>query len=133
MLVVKARFSKDRYEAVFKGLWVAMWEQGHDLSKPPIMKEVLMRHFSADETDGILESASDPAVKKQLNEETQAVVDRGAFGCPWFFVTDAEGKTEPFFGSDRYVLFTARNGAMLIAVVVSVSCGNIWGWTGRML
>lgn len=103
MLVVKDKFPKDRYEAAFKELWVAMWEQDHDLSKAPIMNEVLKRHFSSSEAEEIVRSAADPAVKKQLNVQTQAVVDRGAFGCPWFFVTNEEGKTEPFFGSDRYV------------------------------
>jgi hypothetical protein len=31
------------------------------------------------------------------------VEKQGAFGCPWFWVTNSEGKSEPFFGSDRYV------------------------------
>lgn len=31
------------------------------------------------------------------------VEKQGAFGCPWFWVTNREGKGEPFFGSDRYV------------------------------
>jgi len=32
------------------------------------------------------------------------VEKQGAFGCPWFWVTNLEGKSEPFFGSDRYVV-----------------------------
>ena len=39
---------------------------------------------------------TDPAVKQRLKTETQAAIDRGAFGSPFFFVDD-----EPFWGADR--------------------------------
>lgn len=31
------------------------------------------------------------------------LVEKGAFGAPWWLVTNKEGVEEPFFGSDRYV------------------------------
>ena len=33
---------------------------------------------------------------------TQKVLDQGAFGAPWMWVRNEEGKEEPFFGSDRF-------------------------------
>lgn len=30
------------------------------------------------------------------------MLGKGAFGSPWFWVRNGEGKEEPFFGSDRF-------------------------------
>jgi len=48
--------------------------------------------------DGVslLERTQDPAVKAKLAENTDAAVERGAFGIPTFYVGD-----EMFFGKDR--------------------------------
>ena len=44
-------------------------------------------------------------MKKKLMDVTRMVVEKqGAFGNPWYWVTNSEGKSEPFFGSDRYAL-----------------------------
>lgn len=40
-----------------------------------------------------------------LVAETEKVLGLGAFGSPWFWVRNAKGEQEPFFGSDRLVLF----------------------------
>lgn len=41
--------------------------------------------------------------KDKLLANTQKALDLGAFGAPWMWVRNGEGKEEPFFGSDRYV------------------------------
>jgi glutathione S-transferase kappa 1 len=41
-------------------------------------------------------------MKDLLTATTQEALDRGAFGAPWLWVTNEEGKSEPFFGSDRF-------------------------------
>ena len=46
----------------------------------------------------LLERTQDPEVKAKLMANTQAAVERGAFGVPTFFVGD-----EMFFGKDRLV------------------------------
>lgn len=62
---------------------------------------------------------TDKKWKEALTATTQEALDRGAFGAPFFWVVrtdndadvDGQGRTvgeEPFFGSDRYVLFTLR-------------------------
>lgn len=51
----------------------------------------------------ILTAAANPEIKAQLAANTEKVVkEQGAFGCPWFWVRNAQGKEEPFFGSDRF-------------------------------
>ncbi|KAF2814602.1 glutathione S-transferase kappa 1 [Mytilinidion resinicola] len=86
----------------FLTLFSAMWIDGHDISKPDLLAQALSVHFSPNETKAILEGASQQQYKQELSAKTQEALDRGAFGCPWFWVTNAAGVGEPFFGSDRF-------------------------------
>lgn len=101
MVFTKASFPRDRYEAAFQELWHAMWEQGHDVSKPDLLADVLARHFQPAEVRRILEAAGEPVWKQKLLDNTQRALERGAFGAPWFWVRNGKGEEEPFFGSDR--------------------------------
>lgn len=49
----------------------------------------------------VIQGGTDPKFKKLLTSETERLVAKGAFGAPWFQVTNKEGIEEPFFGSDR--------------------------------
>ena len=66
------------------------------------------------------------------------VEKQGAFGCPWYWATNSEGKSEPFFGSDRHVLSLAVNYGMhdpndwLVGDSDSISCGSFWVYHGRI-
>ena len=40
--------------------------------------------------------------KDKLTNNTKLALERGAFGAPWFWMKNAEGKEEPLFGSDRW-------------------------------
>lgn len=51
----------------------------------------------------VIKAGTDPKYKKMLTDETAMLVEKGAFGAPWWLVTNKEGVEEPFFGSDRYV------------------------------
>ena len=101
MVFTKATFPAPLYERAFSELWIGMWEQGLDVSKPELLAEVLARHFSDDDVKRILEAANTPEWKKKLLDNTQRALDKGAFGAPWLWVRNAEGVEEPFFGSDR--------------------------------
>lgn len=58
------------------------------------------RLFGRDEVARIMDGRA--GMKKKLVEDTSRLVEEGgAFGCPWFLVTNAEGSVEPVFGSDR--------------------------------
>jgi len=64
---------------------------------------VLREVFSDKEVEDILAAAKRDDVKAQLTKNTEhAWKDLGAFGAPWFWVSDGRGKSEPFFGSDRW-------------------------------
>lgn len=90
---------------VFLDIYRAMWEANEDVSKPEVLGKVLLQQFSEDEARKVMAGANSAPYKQQLNDNTKEALDRGAFGCPWFFVRNSKGQEEPFFGSDRYVPF----------------------------
>ncbi|KAF1814994.1 thioredoxin-like protein [Eremomyces bilateralis CBS 781.70] len=102
MVYVKDKYSQDKFEDAFNELWVSMWQQSKDLSKPDVMAESLSRHFSEEDVRKIMAAANTPEYKQKLNDNTKEALDCGAFGCPWSMVTNDKGVTEPFFGSDRF-------------------------------
>ncbi|WP_374589800.1 2-hydroxychromene-2-carboxylate isomerase [Novosphingobium sp.] len=77
-----------------EAMFVALWEQGLKLDEPAIWAEAV----SAAGLDAAALGAlvEDPEVKAELVANTEAVVARGAFGVPTFFI----GK-EMWFGKDR--------------------------------
>lgn len=107
MTYVKDAYPREKFETSFAELWRTMWQEGLDISKPDLMAQALSRHFSPDEVKRILEQANTPTYKQKLLDNTQIALDHGAFGAPWFWVENSKGNTEPFFGSDRYVSFSA--------------------------
>jgi len=102
MLYVKDAYPAEKFEAAFAELWIIMWQEGVDISKPDNMAKALSRHFPEGEVKTILGKASDPYYKQKLLDDTKKVVEMGAFGAPWMMVTNGDGVTEPFFGSDRF-------------------------------
>lgn len=101
---VKAAHS-DLYVQVFLDIFTAMWEEGQDVSKADVLSRVLSNRFQDKQVQDILHKATTPECKQALNANTKEALERGAFGCPWFWVRNASGDEEPFFGSDRYVRF----------------------------
>ena len=101
MCYTKDNYPRDKFEAAFAELWIAMWKEQMNLEKPEMMKKALLRHFSPAQAKEIVEEANSPEYKQKLLDNTKIALDAGAFGCPWFAVTNNKGVTEPFFGSDR--------------------------------
>ena len=83
----------------------------------------------------ILKAASEMEWKDKLLANTQKALDLGAFGAPWFWVRNGEGKEEPFFGSDRYVLYgdECRKQGSANFSVGFILCGSIWVYRSRIL
>lgn len=103
MIYLKRNYPRERFETTFLSLWEAMFYQGIDISKPEAMAELLKDHqYSEQEIQAILKAASSPEYKQALTDNTQAALEKGAYGAPWFWVRNAQGKEEPFFGSDRF-------------------------------
>jgi 2-hydroxychromene-2-carboxylate isomerase len=72
----------------------AMWEDGENMADPATISRVL----SAGGLNAahLMEMTQNPEVKEKLAANTNAAVERGAFGIPTFYV----GK-EMFFGKER--------------------------------
>lgn len=81
-------------QAYREAMFVALWEQGLKLDEPAVWAEAV----SAAGLDAAALGAlvEDPEVKAELVANTEAVVARGAFGVPTFFIG-----TEMWFGKDR--------------------------------
>jgi 2-hydroxychromene-2-carboxylate isomerase len=91
LIVAEDAGQKDAYiEAVLK----AMWEREENMADTDVTVRVLTEAGLDGKT--IIEKTQDPTVKAKLIENTNAAVERGAFGVPTFFV----GK-EMFFGKER--------------------------------
>jgi 2-hydroxychromene-2-carboxylate isomerase len=106
MIYIKGHFPREQYETTFLSLWEWMFYKNIDISKPEKLAELFRSNgFSDSEVREILAAASSPEFKQALTANTQIALDKGAYGAPWFWVRNAEGKEQPFFGSDRYVLY----------------------------
>jgi len=104
MIYVKDHYPNDKFETAFYSLFAALWVPPQsDLSKPANLHTLLRKNFAPAEADEIIAGAGTPEYKQKLTNITNMVVEeQGAFGCPWYWVTNEAGKGEPFFGSDRF-------------------------------
>jgi glutathione S-transferase kappa 1 len=98
---VKDNYSPQKLEDASVECWKAMWERHSDISKPEEMKACLALHFTPQQVEEIMQAANSSPVKSKLLSVTDRALASGAYGCPWFEVTNARGRKEPFFGSDR--------------------------------
>lgn len=101
MLYIQRHFPTTKYESAFRCLWTCYWNEHMDISKPDTMAQCLRRNFDEGETKKILEAAATKEYKEMLTQQTARLVEKGAFGAPWFLVTNGEGTEQGFFGSDR--------------------------------
>ncbi|KIN05961.1 hypothetical protein OIDMADRAFT_112109 [Oidiodendron maius Zn] len=102
---IKATYPQAVFEQAWQELMKLLWT-------PPwaniTISEVLhteltnLNLFSVKEVDEIVAAAESKEWKDKLLANTQKALDLGAFGAPWFWVRNTEGKEEPFFGSDRF-------------------------------
>ncbi|WP_284125915.1 2-hydroxychromene-2-carboxylate isomerase [Parerythrobacter aestuarii] len=72
----------------------ALWEDGLPVDDPAAIGARLTE--AGFDAAGLLAKTQDPAIKQQLIDNTQAAVDRGAFGIPTFYIGE-----EMFFGKER--------------------------------
>lgn len=72
----------------------AMWEDGINMADPAALAGAI--EGAGLDAKAILEAAQTDPVKKELADNTNAAVARGAFGLPTFFVGG-----EMFFGKER--------------------------------
>lgn len=82
------------FEAYVDAAFHHMWEAPKKMDDP----DVAIKAFNESGLDGakLLARGQEPEVKAKLVANTQAAVERGAFGSPTFFVGD-----EMFFGKEQ--------------------------------
>ena len=103
MTYTKQTTPKSQFEDAFHSCFETMWKGQLDISKPENLSTALCKVFPEAKVKEILTGAASPRIKEELTAVTEKIVkEQGAFGCPWFWVRNAEGKEEPFFGSDRF-------------------------------
>ncbi|RMJ05168.1 hypothetical protein CDV36_014157 [Fusarium kuroshium] len=56
--------------------------------------------FTDEDVKRIMEGRE--GMKEKVKMLTAEAVEKGAFGAPWLWVTNRDGKSEAFFGSDRF-------------------------------
>lgn len=87
-----------QFEGVFRPFVEAaffhMWAEPKKMDDLQVARKAFMD--SGLDADRLFARAQDADVKSRLIELTQSAVDRGAFGCPTFFVGE-----EMFFGKDQ--------------------------------
>jgi len=86
--------SEEAFNKYLNTMFSAMWEQGRDMNSPDEVAAVLAE--SGYSPQDFINSIQDDAVKEKLRSNTEAVIARGVFGIPTFFVGD-----EMFFGKER--------------------------------
>jgi len=91
LVAAQAAGAGDAYvEVVLK----AMWEEGRKMDDPEVIAATLTN--AGLDAAALLAPAQTQPVKDALAASTAAVVERGVFGIPTFFVG-----SEMFFGKDR--------------------------------
>lgn len=81
-------------KGLVRALWSAYFADNRDISKADVIAEVAV----AQGLDGaaVVAALQNQAIKDRLRQETEAAIERGAFGSPHVIV-DGEG----FWGNDR--------------------------------
>ena len=77
-----------------KAIYRAHWGEGRDIGTPDLVAEIAAP-LGIDPA-ALVAAVNDPAIKQRLKDRTEASLERGVFGSPFFFVGD-----EPFWGADR--------------------------------
>ena len=100
---IKAHHSRSVYEDTLLHCFRAVWENNENLAEISILREFLSRVFSSsDEVELILAASESTEWKDALASNTKYALAKGAYGAPWFLITNKQGVEEPFFGSDRW-------------------------------
>jgi 2-hydroxychromene-2-carboxylate isomerase len=83
-------------DEVAKSIFHAAWVFDQNIADPSVLRSVLGEHAE------LLEKASEPTVKNELRQTTEAAINAGAFGAPFFLVGEAD-----YWGNDRLEMAAA--------------------------
>lgn len=107
---IKENYPTTTFISALHYLFDKFWTPPHaNLTEDPSLAATLAEATETPEGGPRLFSEEDVArimagraeMKERLKKLTSEAVEKGAFGAPWLVATDADGKTDVFFGSDR--------------------------------
>ena len=84
----------DTAKALAQAFYAAYFGEGRDVSGAD--ETAIIAAGLGVEREAFLAAIQDPDIKARLKDETNAALERGVFGAPFFFSDD-----EPFWGHDR--------------------------------
>ncbi|KAG9236748.1 putative glutathione S-transferase kappa 1 [Amylocarpus encephaloides] len=103
---IKSHHPPSTFEQTFHLLFHALWTPPSQINvtQAPLLRSVLASSnlYTEGQVEEILVKAGEKEWKDKLLDNTKKVLEQGAFGAPWMWVRNEEGKEEPFFGSDRF-------------------------------
>ncbi|KAF7879234.1 hypothetical protein EAF04_000431 [Stromatinia cepivora] len=102
---IKSRYPVETFEKTWLSIFDALWvPPQRNITIPDEFRDFLSKLGSFDEkqVEEIMEKATEKEWKDKLLANTKDALEKGAFGAPWLWVRNGEGKEEPFFGSDRF-------------------------------
>ncbi|KAI1122951.1 thioredoxin-like protein [Nemania abortiva] len=117
MTYIKSAFPAEVFTTAFAYLFHAFWTLHKVPNSAQVLGEVLSeipahfqlaspssskRLFTPEQVAQVLDGLSAAEVKAALKARVDEALARGAFGAPWIWATNAQGRSEPFFGSDRW-------------------------------
>ena len=89
---------QDKLEPFAAAAFEAYWTHDQDISSETVLRG-LCEQIGVEATT-LLEGIAEPVIKAQLKTNTDALIARGGFGSPTFFV----GDDDMYFGNDRLAL-----------------------------
>ncbi|KAK2589488.1 hypothetical protein QQS21_012837 [Conoideocrella luteorostrata] len=147
LLFIKANYPREKFLSTLHYLLYRFWTPPNaDVVDEASLRGLLAEATDAPGRDGGEKLFSDADVgrimdgraqmKKKLAEDTGRAVGSGAFGCPWFLVSNSEGRVEPVFGSDRQVTCCVKYASgfpefNLLILECSGSTISIGTWASR--
>lgn len=126
---IKRTYPRETFHAVLEHYFHAFWTPPNlNLTQVDVLAKVLADcgRFSAEECEAVLAAAKTQEVKDWLTQATGEALEKGAFGAPWLWVTDGKGRSEPFFGSDRYVAWMIPGSCSANFALGSTTCSSSW-------
>ncbi|ORY79807.1 hypothetical protein BCR37DRAFT_381249 [Protomyces lactucae-debilis] len=90
-------------------LWRAAWTEHKDMASDQVILDALSSVIPEDRARKYMQQSTEAAWKDKLIVPTKKILEQGAFGMPWFEV-EKHGKTEYWFGNDRYEQIAAFLG-----------------------
>ncbi|XP_077576133.1 glutathione S-transferase kappa 1-like [Stigmatopora nigra] len=93
-----------KVEKISRELWRRIWSEDKDITQPASLAEAAQNAgLRATEIEELQNLCTTQEIKDKLKKSTQDALDYGAFGFP-LIICHINGKSEMFFGSDRFEL-----------------------------